>query len=116
MGSEARFHTPCGVAVDSSGTIYVADTGSGLIRTIAANGLVTTRPVPLEGLFRPIGIAVSRRGDVVVSDQRGRIVEVAADNATRTLAGWTPGFHDGAASDARFRSPAGLAFAGPGRL
>ena len=116
IGSEARFHTPCGVAVDSSGTIHVADTGSGVIRTIAANGLVTTHPVPLEGLFRPIGIAVSRRGDVVVSDQRGRIVEAAADHATRTLAGSTPGFHDGAASDARFRSPAGVAFAGPGRL
>jgi sugar lactone lactonase YvrE len=116
VGPEARFHTPCGVAVDASGRIHVADTGSGLVRTIAPNGLVTTRAVPVAGLFRPIGIAVNRRGDVVVSDQRGRLVEVAADNATRTLAGWTPGFHDGSASDARFRGPAGLAFAGPARL
>jgi sugar lactone lactonase YvrE len=116
MGLDARFHTPCGVAVDASGQVHVADTGSGLIRTIAANGLVTTRPVPFEGLFHPIGIAVGRRGEIVATDQRGRIVEVAADNTTRILAGRTPGFHDAAAGDARFRSPAGLAFAGPGRL
>ena len=38
----AQFNTPCGVAVDSAGTIYVADTGNGLIRFISPDGTVGT--------------------------------------------------------------------------
>jgi hypothetical protein len=67
-------------------------------------------------LFRPIGIAASSTGDVYVTDDRGRIIEVSATGVTRTLAGSTPGFHDGAGRDARFRSPGALAVTAPGRL
>jgi TonB-dependent receptor len=34
VGSEARFHTPEGLAVDASGVLYVADTGNHAIRSI----------------------------------------------------------------------------------
>ena len=118
VATNARLHTPCGVAIDASGTIHVADTENGLIRTITPDGLLTTRAWPPdEELFRPVGITVSSTGDAFVTDQRGRIVEVAADGSTRVVAGAaTGGFRDGAGSEARFRSPAGLALAGPGRL
>jgi hypothetical protein len=42
-------------------------------------------------------------------------MEVAADGATRLVAGAAPGFADGEAEGARFRAPSGLA-AAPGRL
>ena len=40
-GSAARFSNPQGIAVDSAGTVYVAD-GSNTIRTITPAGVVTT--------------------------------------------------------------------------
>ncbi|MCA1562276.1 MAG: gluconolaconase [Acidobacteria bacterium] len=115
--SEARFHTPCGAAVDAVGNIYVADTGNGAVRMISPAGVVSTiGPMPEDGLLRPTGIAVSGAGLVYVTDDRGRIVEIAPGVSVRTLAGSRPGFADGSGLDARFRNLAGLALASPGRL
>lgn len=114
---EARFHTPCGVAVDALGNIYVADTGNGLLRIIGTGGSVTTHAAAFpEGLVRPIGIAASPAGDIYVTDDRGRVLEVAVGRAARTLVGSSPGFRDGEGSEARFRGPRGLAFVSPARL
>jgi sugar lactone lactonase YvrE len=116
-GSQARFDTPCGVAIDDTGTIHVADKGNGLVRRIDLAGAVTTAPVPFpEDIRRPLGIAAGPSGDVYVADEGGTIVEISATGATRTLAGSGPGFRDGTGRDARFRRPAGVAFAARGRL
>lgn len=114
-GAEGRFDTPCGVAVDRGGNILVADTGNGLIRTIDGAGRVGT--VTAAGtLSRPIGIAADASGDRYVADEHGRVVEIARDGTTRVVAGTAAGFRDGAGAEARFRSPAGIASTGPGRL
>jgi DNA-binding beta-propeller fold protein YncE len=116
FGAQSRFDTPCGVAIDGAGRIHVADTGNGVVRTIRADGLVTTLAGPVQDSpGRPLGIAASSNGDLYVTDERGRIVELSAGSA-RTLAGSSPGFRDGPGFDARFRQPAGIALAGPGRL
>ena len=135
----ARFDTPCGVAIDASGRIYVADTGNNIIRivvqatqqdatTTAVAAVSTTSPTATlttvstpawafpEGLVRPVGISISPTGELYITDDRGRIMEITPHGGTRTLAGSTPGFHDGVGGEARFRHPSGIAFAGPGRL
>jgi murein DD-endopeptidase MepM/ murein hydrolase activator NlpD len=135
----ARFDTPCGVAIDASGRIYVADTGNNIIRIVdqtaqqdatgaAAAAVATTSPKAIittvstaswafpEALVRPVGITVNPTGDLYITDDRGRIVEITSHGATRTLAGSTPGFHDGVGGEARFRHPSGIAHAGPGQL
>jgi DNA-binding beta-propeller fold protein YncE len=41
-GSAARFNLPAGVAVDSAGNLYVADSGNRTIRKITQSGITTT--------------------------------------------------------------------------
>lgn len=112
---DATFDTPAGIAVDRSGSIYIADTGNGLVRVLGRDGSVWTAPLPPGGLVRPAGVAAGREGTVYVTDDRGRIVEIAPGTA-RTLAGSVPGFRDGHGSASLFRHPTGLAWLAPGRL
>lgn len=115
--ASARFDTPCGVAVDRAGNIYVADSGNGLVRLIAPSGDVSTiAPLPDDGLARPFAVAVTPDAVVYVTDDRGRVVEIVPGRAARIVAGSRPGFADGAGADARFRSLTGIALAGEGRL
>jgi sugar lactone lactonase YvrE len=116
-GLNAQFDTPCGVAIDDAGTVYVADTGNGYVRTIDRDGLVRTPAVAYpQNLSRPIGIARGANGAVYVTDERGTIVEIRGDRTARTIAGSRPGFRDGSGADALFRSPASIAVAGTARL
>ena len=114
---DAAFDTPSGVAVDAAANVFVADTGNNAVRAISPDGTVTTiGPPPPEGLWRPVGIAVSQDGFVYATDDRGRIVEIQPGVRARILAGSRPGFADGSGEHARFRAPAGLAFVRPGVL
>ncbi len=56
-GAAAEFALPRGVAVDASGTVYVADTDNDAIRKITAAGVVTT--LISTGLSDPYGVAVA---------------------------------------------------------
>ena len=115
-GTDAKFHTPCGVAADSAGNIYVADTGNGAVRLIAPDGAVSTVAASGENGLRPLAVAVGRAGSVFVADARGRIIEITSTGEQRTVAGSRRGFADGQGDRALFRAPSGIAVAGPGRL
>jgi sugar lactone lactonase YvrE len=79
-GSTARFLRPQGVAVDSGGNLYVADTGNHTIRHIAPTGTVSTL-AGLAGVIgnesgyandarfnQPLGVTVDSSGIVYVAD------------------------------------------------
>lgn len=85
----ARFNEPCGVAVDPSGVVWVADRDNDLIRRIA-NGAVTTvagganssldGPFPNNGLSEPWGVAVGTAGVLYIADSDGhRIRKLTCD-------------------------------------
>ena len=114
--SEARFDTPCGIAVAGDGTIYVADAGNDRIRAITPAGLVSTVIDPSHGVFRPLGLAAAPTGELYVVDESGRLFERSAEGTVRVIAGSTAGYRDGPGPDALFRRPAGVAWVGPGRL
>jgi sugar lactone lactonase YvrE len=124
-GTNALFNGPQGLTVDSSGTIYVADTWNHTIRKVTSAGVVTT----LAGLpgnygdtdgtsagggtntarfYCPSGIAVDASGNVYVADTRNHTIrKVTAAGVVSTLAGlggvW--GSADGINSIARFNQP-----------
>ena len=79
-GALARFDTPCGIAVDATGRIWVADTRNDALRTIAADGRVTTLlrgdPADRRGmLHHPLSIAVTREGALLVGTARGNVLQ-----------------------------------------
>ena len=123
-GSAARFRYPQGVATDSSGNVYVADTFNNTIRKITPAGAVTT----LAGLggtygstdgmgsaarfYRPFGVATDSSGNVYVADSgNDTIRKITPAGAVTTLAGlarsW--GSADGTGSAARFNYPIAVA-------
>jgi DNA-binding beta-propeller fold protein YncE len=115
--SEARFHTPSGVAVDASGNIHVADTGNGVLRTIDPTGRVSTETTTsFDRSMRPVGITIGGAGERYVTDGRGRVLEISASGEMRPLAGSLPGFRDGVGREARFRGVTGVALDRRGRL
>src|SRR2546423_1786713 len=78
--TNARFSQPCSVAVDTSGTLYVADTGNHTIRKITSAGVVSTfaglpgvsgtnnGTGPNARFYQPEGVAVDASGNVYVAD------------------------------------------------
>jgi sugar lactone lactonase YvrE len=77
-GTDATFSYMYGVAVDSSGNVFVADYNNYRIRKVTPNGVVTTLPLRFEGrrdrsaspanLARPYGIAVDAQNNLYVSE------------------------------------------------
>ncbi len=121
----ASFTDPEGVAADTDGTLYVADTFSFSIRRIDASGNVTTfagngTPASIDGTggrngtaeFRlPAGIALDGRGYLYVADYYGESIRrVDPLGNVTTLAGTSaPGYVDGPAAMAEFCQPSAVA-------
>ena len=122
-GRDARFYQPRGVAIDSAGNIYVADTANQTIRQITSVGVVSTlagsvtNPGSADGaggyarFNSPSSAAVDRAGTVYVADTLNHAIrQITAAGVVSTIAGSTnAGWADEIGTNARFNSPAGVA-------
>ncbi len=127
----ARFQNPQGLAVDGAGNLYVADTGNNTIRKITPAGDVTTLaglagnagsadgPGNTARFDHPSGPAVDSAGNVYVADSHNHTIrKITPAGFVTTLAGAVGVIANvnGAAANARFAFPNGVAVDGAGNL
>lgn len=130
-GVDARFDTPCGIAVEPSGALVVADTENHRLRRVEQSGAVTTiagtgereifdGPLFAASFDEPTGVAVSTDGAIYVADAGGSALRVCrfgiVPNVQTIVGQRGSGLVDGPLEDARLRAPAGVAIAGNGTV
>jgi sugar lactone lactonase YvrE len=123
QGANALFNAPIGLAVSSSGTIYIGDSQNHVIRQMTPSGTVSLyagtpgKPGFQNGaagsaLFnQPNGLALKADGTLLVADYgNSSIRSISPAGQVATLAGQdTHGFADGAPSSALFYWPVSIA-------
>ncbi|MGH9692845.1 MAG: hypothetical protein ACRD5Z_01795, partial [Bryobacteraceae bacterium] len=130
-GSNARFSSPIGVAVDQSGNLFIGDSDNDTIRKITPGGVVTTF-AGVAGVAGnadgtgsaarfngPRGLAIDPAGNLYVCDTfNNTIRKVTPGKKVTTLAGLAGviGSADGTGSAARFNRPRGISLDGSSNL
>jgi hypothetical protein len=129
---------PLGVAVDSFGNLFVADTYCFFVRKVSTNGIITTvagngettangfpsfsgdgGPATSAGVPQPSALAVDASGNLFIVDVTDRVRKVSASGIITTVAGdGVFGFSGdgGAATAAAMAQPSGIGVDASGDL
>lgn len=97
----ASFNYPDGIAIDSNGNIYIADSGNHKIRKITSEGIVITfagsgvsgsidATGAASNFFTPSGITIDSNGKIYVADTRNNKIRKITTSNTK-LSGDTTG-------------------------
>ena len=123
-GTAAKFNQPWALAVDTNGTVYVADCYNHVIRKITAAGAVTTFAGRMSTsgsangtsttarFYYPTGISVGSGGTLYVADYQNSLIrKITTTGTVSTLAGTagSPGSANGTGTAARFNQPMDVA-------
>ena len=136
--TSAFIHVPMGVAVDTAGNLYIADSGvNNVIRKVTADGTISTvagnytagfsgdgGPATSAQLSGPTGIAVDRAGNLYIVDAGNeRIRMVSTDGVIATIAGSGNGMWGGGlggegqpATSVELNAPSGAAVDANGNI
>jgi trimeric autotransporter adhesin len=133
QATSAQLNFPMGVAVDSSGNLFIADFLNNCIRKVSSSGIITTiagngvagfsgdgGPASSSQLKNPSSVAIDSNGNILVSDNGNqRIREISTSGIITTIAGnGSSGFSGdgGQASSAQLYNPVGIAPDSAGNL
>jgi sugar lactone lactonase YvrE len=129
----AQLTTPQGLAVDSAGRVYIADTLNNRLRRVDTDGTIRTvagtgdagytgdgKPAIEARLNLPTGVAIGFGDSVFIADTGNNVIrQLGVDGIIRTVAGTGEagyGGEGGPALSAALHAPAGLAFDDEGNL
>jgi streptogramin lyase len=128
-GTAAQFNSPCGLAFDTKGNLFVCDANNNTIRKITTTGIVTTfaGAAGVDGAtdgaltsarFRsPAELAFDQRGNLFVADSFNQTIRKISTNGIVSTVSGAAGF-SGTNSGAigRFFNPYGIVVAADGSL
>ena len=131
----AQLACPHGIAVDASGTLYIADTDNHRLRKVGPDGTISTiagngvhgfagdgGPALNAQLYAPTSLAMDASGNLYIADTgNGRIRKISRNGTITTVAGCADSGHfssdDGLAATAAVLSgPQGVAVDAAGNL
>lgn len=129
---QAQLDLPWGIAFDATGSLWLADAGNNVIRSIDTTGLIATgvgtgvagfagdglAPAAAQ-LAAPHWVAFDAAGNLYISDGGNQRVRMLSGGLMSTLAGTGNALYagdGGPASQASLASPEGLALDGSGNL
>jgi DNA-binding CsgD family transcriptional regulator len=130
---QAQLSTPQGLAVDSVGRVYIADTLTNRVRRIDPSGTIRTvagtgdagyegdgKPATEAKLYLPTGLAIGFGDAVFIADTGNNVIrQLGTDGIIRTVAGTGEAGYRGDGGPAAYavlHSPGGLAFDDEGNL
>ncbi|MCX6631897.1 MAG: SMP-30/gluconolactonase/LRE family protein, partial [Candidatus Solibacter sp.] len=132
QAGSAQLNGPQGVAVDSAGNVYIADTANNRVRKVAVNGVImTVAGNGAAGVFgdgnaavnaqvgNPVAVAADSVGNVFIADGSGRVRKLFLSGIITTIAGAGPRGYSGdggIAGNARLSGPSALALNAAGAV
>lgn len=131
LAASAELYEPSGVAVDSAGSLYIADFENNRIRKVSNGAIVTIAgngesgfsgdngPATSAQLNYPIGVAVDSAGNLYIADTNNNRIRKVSNGGITTVAGnGTPGFNgdNGPATIAELYGPRGVAVDAAGNI
>jgi trimeric autotransporter adhesin len=134
QGAKAQLNLPSGLALDSAGNLYVADSGNHVVRKITPAGIITTAAgtgvsgdsgdgglATAAELASPSGVATDAAGDLYITDAgAGQVRLVTGSGFIVTIAGMNgvAGYSGdgGPATAAQFHGLAGISVDASGNI
>lgn len=108
--TSALLNLPAGVAVDTAGNLYIADTGNNVVREVTTSGIIST--IASTGLSGPTALTVDTAGNLYIADTLNNVIRKFNGATLTVIAGnGAQGFggDGGAATSALLDGPMGLA-------
>jgi hypothetical protein len=100
--TSAHLNSPAGVAVDSSGNVYIADESNCLVREVSGGNITTIAgkspslacgysgdggAATSAELYYPFGVAVDASGNVYIADEYNHVIRKVSGGTISTFAG-----------------------------
>ena len=131
--TSAQIRTPCGLALDGSGNLFLADTGNHEVKKVTTGGTITivagtgtggfagnNHPGTQAQFNNPVGLAVDTAGNLYIADSGNNQIRVlnTASNMSAYAGNATAGYFGdgGPAGAAELDNPTDIAFDGAGNL